>query len=42
MVLWDGTDYIFNFGTVSIIEIEGQDYRMESDGGVWKFLADFF
>ena len=42
MVLQDGTDCIFNFDTVSIIEIEGQDYMMESDGGLWKLLPGFF
>ena len=42
MVLQDGTDCIFNFDTVSVIEIEGQDYMMESDGGLWKLLPGFF
>ena len=42
MVLQDGTDCIFNFDTVSIIEIEGQDYMMESDGELWKLLPGFF
>lgn len=42
MVLQDGTDCIFNFDTVSIIEIEGQDYMMESNGGLWKLLPGFF
>ena len=42
MVLQDGTDCIFDFDTVSIIEIEGQDYMMESDGGLWKLLPGFF
>lgn len=42
MELQDGTDCIFNFDTVSIIEIEGQDYMMESDGGLWKLLPGFF
>ena len=42
MVLQDGTDCIFTFDTVSIIEIEGQDYMMESDGGLWKLLPGFF
>ena len=42
MVLQDGTDCIFNFDTVSIIEIEGQDYMMESNGGLWKLLTGFF
>ena len=42
MVLQDGTDCIFTFDTVSVIEIEGQDYMMESDGGLWKLLPGFF
>lgn len=42
MVLQDGTDCVFNFDTVSVIEIEGQDYMMESDGGLWKMLPGFF
>ena len=42
MVLQDGTDCVFNFDTVSVIEIEGQDYMMESDGGLWKLLPGFF
>lgn len=42
MELQDGTDCSFNFDTVSIIEIEGQDYMMESNGGLWKLLPGFF
>ena len=42
LMLQDGTDCIFNFDTVSIIEIEGQDYMMESNGGLWKLLPGFF
>lgn len=42
MLLQDGTECVFNFDTVSIIEIEGQDYMMESNGGLWKLLPGFF
>jgi hypothetical protein len=40
--LQDGRDCSFTFETASIINIEGQNYVLESDGRLWQLLPNGF
>lgn len=40
-VLSDGEECVFNFETVSIIKIAGQNYVVESSGRLWELLPIF-
>ena len=40
--LQDGTESVFEFDSVGLIKIGGQEYVLESDGSFWKLLPDMF
>lgn len=40
--LQDGTESVFDFDSVGLIKIGGQEYVLESDGSFWKLLPDMF
>ena len=40
--LQDGTESSFEFDSVGLIKIGGQEYVLESDGSFWKLMPDMF
>ena len=40
--LQDGTESVFEFDSVGLIKIGGQEYVLESDGSFWRLLPEMF